>query len=380
MISNKQASIHSNIILYTNLFRFLFILLISVLYGDGLSAQVNRNTVKCGQYADSVRQAYHIPELGYAVVSSDNILDLRIFGYKRAGTSFKAELTDRFHIGSNTKAITAFIAATLIKEKKLSWDTKFFNLFPELKKNARHIYDNITLGDLVSFRGKLPSYTYTFDKPTRKEIKGSPSMQRYHLAKYFLSQDPMREENGLTPSNVDYILAGLMLEKASGKSYKALVTNLGKSLGIKFHFDYPNSSDVQQTWGHDTEMHPIPPANLYKLNWLLSAGNINISLVDYVKFIRMQLRGIKGQESLLTKNEFDYLLFGLPVFSMGWFNKVDDNSKNTIAFNIGNAGAFITEVQIIKKTGIAYIVFTNSASKQTEEGVEILLNHLKQNF
>lgn len=328
-------------------------------------------------YVDSIRQTYNIPEIAYAVVTADSVLEIQAIGFKRIRTDFKATLDDRFHIGSNTKAITAFIAAKLIKEKKLSWDTKFFSLFPELRSEAKKVYLNITLADLLSFRGKLPSYTYTFTSPTRKQITGNEEEQRYELAKYFIRQSPMKEENGLTASNVDYILAGLMIEKAGGLNYKNLVHNLGKSLDIRFFFDYPNLSDISQPWGHDSDMNPMPPAKEYKLNWLLSAGNINVSLRDYVKFIQMQLRGLKGKDNVLSKKEFEYMIFGLPVFSMGWFNKIEKGSKNTVAYNTGNAGAFISEVQIVKEKGIAYIIFTNSANQQTENGIEKLVAHLQ---
>ncbi len=88
----------------------------------------------------------------------------------------------------------------------------------------------MTLENLLTFRAKLPAYTYTFEQPTRKQITGNNASQRLQLARYFILQKPMKENpDGLTPSNADYILAGLMLEKASGKSYKDLIVDFGKT-------------------------------------------------------------------------------------------------------------------------------------------------------
>lgn len=115
----------------------------------------------------------------------------------------------------------------------------------------------------------------------------------------------MVEKDGLTPSNADYIVAGLMLEKVSGKTYKQLVTAFGESVGISFNFDYPNITDVLQPWGHDAYLKPLPPYDNYKLNWLLSAGNINVSLTDYIKFIQLQLKGLKGKTSILPQATFE---------------------------------------------------------------------------
>src|SRR5689334_383912 len=82
-------------------------------------------------YADSVRRAHQVPAIGYAVVTADGVLELEVLGVKQAGTDRKAERNDRFRIGSNTKLITAFIAARLVHDGRLRWDTRFFALFPE---------------------------------------------------------------------------------------------------------------------------------------------------------------------------------------------------------------------------------------------------------
>ncbi|HUM53203.1 MAG TPA: serine hydrolase domain-containing protein [Chitinophagales bacterium] len=332
-------------------------------------------------FADSIRIAYQIPELAYAVVSSDYVYELETLGVQRINTIYSANQKDRFHIGSNTKAITSFISALLVQENKIKWETKFLDLFPELKSNSKKAYFYITLQDLLSFRGKIIPYTYTNDKPSKEEITGDNAHQRYLLAKYFLSQKPMKaDKNGLTPSNADYILAGLMLEKVSGKSYKELVLDFGNSIGIHFDFDYPNVKDTLQPYGHDADLNPIKPCDNYKLNWLLSAGNINISIDEYTKFIILQLIGLKENTALLPMKTFNKLLFEIPVFSFGWFNRIDAETNHHIAYNEGNAGAFITQVEIIKEADRAYIIFANASTIKTKEGISVLLNELKNRY
>src|SRR3954468_14733959 len=83
--------------------------------------------------ADSIRHAYSIPGLSYAVVSADLVYELHALGVKKKGTNRMLSTEDRFRIGSNTKAITGFIAAMLVKQGVIKWNTKFFSLFPELK-------------------------------------------------------------------------------------------------------------------------------------------------------------------------------------------------------------------------------------------------------
>lgn len=331
-------------------------------------------------FADSIRQQYRIPALGFAVISSDSVLVCHTTGVQRFNTSYTVKSDDRFHIGSNTKAITAFIAAQLVKEKKIQWNTTILSLFPELRWRTRYVYDTVTLANLLTFRGKLKGYTYNTPKPAFKDLPGNYAQQRMQLAADFLTQEPMKTDNGLTPSNVDYIVAGLMLEKASGKSYKELVNDLGKQLQIDFRFDYPNLKDTLQPWGHDADLRPLPPAESYKMNWLLAAGNINVRLDEYTRFIQLQLKGLKGKSDLLPQKTFEQLLFGMPVFSYGWFSNIDEVTGHHIATNEGNAGAFITKVQVIREADRAYVVFTNAATAETQEGIAVLLKELSLRY
>lgn len=327
--------------------------------------------------AESIRKEYKIPELAYAVVSSDRVIEIQILGFKRIDLKLAAEPTDRFHLGSNTKAITGFIAALLIRQNKIGWRTKFFDLLPELKSKSRRAYYDLTLEDLLTFRANLPPYTYTNPQPPK--FNGDYARQRLQLAAWFLRQKPNNSKDELKLTNAGYILAGLMLEKASGKSYKELVGDLGAELSINFGFDYPNLSDETQTWGHDADLIPQPPKDNYKLNWLLAAGNINVSLPDYVKFIQIQLRGLAGKSDLLAEDEFNFLHYGLPEFAVGWFWKPDDKNRR-VSFNTGNAGAFTTKVYVVKETDRAYILFANAATEKTSEGLKLLLDSLLSSY
>lgn len=327
--------------------------------------------------ADSIRQHYHIPELAYAVVRADTILEMAAAGLKRKGTTARASLDDRFHIGSNTKAITAFIAARMVAQQQIGWHTTFFSLFPELKKESKDTSVDYALEDLLSFRAALPPYTYTVRNPLRAQLTGSASQQRYALARYLLRQKPVVAEDGLYLTNTGYILAGLMLEKASGRSYKALVKEFGDELGITFGFGYPNVTDTLQTWGHDVALKPVAPFDHYKLDWLLSAGNINMTLPDYARFIQEFLKPAPG---LLSSAVTGQLLYGRPGFAYGWFNEKDSTGRYLMASNEGNAGAFITRVAVVRERDIAFIIFTNAAAVATGKGIDVFLTALKRTY
>jgi CubicO group peptidase (beta-lactamase class C family) len=330
------------------------------------------------QFIDSVRIKHNIPEIAYAVVSSDSVLEINVLGYKKINSNLKADLSDRFRLGSLTKTITSYLAAALVKEGKIKWETKFFDLYPELKAKSNQATYNFTLKDFITLRAHLPIWSYGNKRPTQKEIKGNAQEQRYEFISWFFKQNKtISEKQDVYWSNPSYVAAGLMLEKATGESYEALITELGKNLNIDFQFGQPNLKDENQTWGHDENMNPEKPALNYKLNWLSSAGNINVNLPDYCKFIQMNLQGLQGKSKLFTAEEFDYMHFGLPEFSFGWNSEINKNEEIQYSFHNGNPGTFLTKVYICKTIDKAFILFANVQSEETDKGLILILKELE---
>lgn len=327
--------------------------------------------------ADSLRKAYQIPALGYAVVSADSILDMQLLGEKKAGVPLT--MNDRFRIGSNTKAVTGMIAALLVKEQLLQWDTPFFSLFPELKKGSQRAYQHITLIQALNYRNKLPKYTYTNPSPRAAQICGNDAMQRYAFVKWLLQQPPVTDTAEINYTNAGYTLAGLMLQKVAHKTYPDLVATLGQQLQISFGIGSPNLHDSTQTWGHDANGQAEPPAANEKLNWLMAAGNINSTLPDYARFIQEQLKGLNGRSPLLNASEFAILHHGFPSFATGWFWERND-AGHLVSHNMGNPGTFITEVYVIPEVDRAYIFFTNLQRDNVYEALTLLREAMEKKY
>ncbi|MGC4059147.1 MAG: serine hydrolase domain-containing protein [Chitinophagaceae bacterium] len=328
-------------------------------------------------FADSIRIRYHIPELAYAVVSSDGVTELNVSGVQQYGTQHMATINDRFRIGSNTKAVTAFIAALLVQQGKISWHTRFFDLYPELKAGSNKAYHQLTLEDLLSFRAPLFAYTYTYSRPRKQDFKGDDAQQRYAFTQWFFRKAPVRMNDSIQFSNLGYVAAALMMERASGKDYKTLVRELGRQYGISFGFGPPAASGTDQPWGHNDQLQAEAPADNYKLNWLLAAGNINVSLPDYLKFIQEQLRGLNGKSAALSRETFRFLHFGKPQFALGWFHDTDETGAS-YSHNTGNPGSFLSKVYVFPERDRAFILFANVQSEEAETGMELLFAELKR--
>ena len=344
------------------------------------------NAQDLAKFTDSLMIRYNIPELGYSVVSLDKIIELQILGFHRTdlrNENTRASSLDYFHLGSNTKAITGFVAATLVEKNKINWSTKFFDLFPSWKNNCNPAYYEITLADLLSHRAKIQPYTSGLEYQKLPKFSGDKSEQRRQFSKYLLSVEPVKNTDKIySYSNAGYSIASLMLEKVSGKTWEQLTYQImSKKLNVKIAFGWPNKHNINQPFGHWVEndtLKPNPPGIEYNLSLGEPAGDISMTLPDYSKFIQLNLQGLLGLDNIIKSSTYNYLHYGLIDYSIGWANVI----KNNIQFieHSGSAGTFFCYTLLDKSHKIAYIIVANSATQGTQEGVFKLLGKLRKKY
>lgn len=334
-------------------------------------------------YADSVRKASHIPELAYAVVKAGTVPEMQTTGYHSVQPDDTATLNDRFHIGSNTKAMTAFMIAKYVETGKLTWTTKFFSLFPRWRSSSRKEYYNITLQDLLSHRAFIQPYQ-GFDDPEIPPFKGSIRQKREQFGKFVLTLEPAKKDSGQTYvySNAGYTLAALMLEKVTGKSWEQLVDKVfNKDLHLQVQLSWPDNQKRKDTWGHittDDKLVPVPSDTSFRLDYTEPSSNINIRLADYIRYIQLNLQGLAGKNNYLKASTYQYIHTGIADYSLGWFN-ITENGKGWSTHS-GTAFTYYAIAQLDRQRGIAYIVFTNCYNQETQIGVRNLLRKLKATY
>lgn len=335
------------------------------------------------QYADSIRKISNIPELSYAVVSEHSILEIQALGKHSINLNDSATLNDRFHLGSNTKAMTAFIIAKYVEQGKLKWRTKFFDIFPEWKSHSKSEYYDITLQDLLSHRARVQPFQGDND-PIIPKFKGTKQEKRKQFGKFVLTINPVEKDtiHKFTYSNADYTLATLMLEKVTKKSWEQLVEKVfNHDLKLNVKFSFPENQKIKDTWGHRYEKEkliPVPSNTDYHLDYTEPAGDLNIQLKDYAKFIQLNLQGLKGQHNYLSSKTYQFIHKGIDNYSMGWYN-IYENAKE-LSTHSGTAGTYYTLVHIDRIKRKAYIIFTNSYNDDTKQGVRLLMRKLKENY
>jgi len=353
--------------------------LATILFVTITSTSFGQKTI---QFADSIRTAYKIPEISYAVITNNRTLEIAAIGKHATALPDTATLNDRFHIGSNTKAMTAFMIAKYVEQGKLKWTTKFFDLFPEWKNSSKAGYVNITLQDLLAHKAGIQPFQGDND-PVIPTFNGTKQDKRKQFGKFVLTLEPAKTDT--TPfvySNAGYTLATLMLEKTTGKTWEQLVEKVfNKDLKLNVKLSWPENQKQKDTWGHSFEndtLTPVPSTVDYHLDYTEPAGDINIKLVDYIKFIRLNLDGLSGKNNYLRATTYKFIHKGIENYSIGWYNIYENSIE--LSTHSGTAGTYYSITHIDRKKNIAYIIFTNSFNTATQQGVRLLMRKLKENY
>lgn len=324
-----------------------------------------------------------IPEMTFAIISKNKILIQNTLGHHKItelNEKPNARINDFFHIGSNTKAITGFIAAYLVENDRIKWNTKFFDLFPELKKQSDPEYYNITLEDLFTHRARIHPFTSSAEFQNCPEFTGTKQEKREKFAEFVLTLPPVENNNTYLYSNAGYSAATIMLEKVSEKSWEELCTEILKEkLQIDFAFGWPNRNFENQPFGHVSEngvLFPIPPETDYDLSLIEPGGDLSMNIANYAKFIQLNLKGLSKEDNILKSETYEYLHTAKEEYAVGWGNYTENGKR--ISGHSGSDGTFFSRVVIDREKMIGYIVIANCGSESTQMGVKEMINELRR--
>lgn len=98
-----------------------------------------------------------VPGAAVAVVQDDDVVFLEGFGEREIGTSAPVTPDTLFMIGSITKPLTSLMAATLVDDGLVTWDTPVTDLLPEFQTADPELTARLTLADLFCACTGIPN-------------------------------------------------------------------------------------------------------------------------------------------------------------------------------------------------------------------------------
>ncbi|MBA2564968.1 MAG: beta-lactamase family protein [Gemmatimonadetes bacterium] len=337
---------------------------------------------------EGIRERHAVPGLAAAIVRAGAVEARAVAGVRRLGAPDRLQLADRFHIASCTKSMTATVAAMLVEEGRLGWQSRLVDVIPELSGTIRPEFRSATLERLLGHAARYPAYTQF--GPARLEelvaLRGSSSQQRLAFLTDVLASEPPNPGTGdAAYSNVGYTAAAAMMERATATAWEDLVTRrLFAPLGLtSVGFGWPATARTpDQPRGHvrrDGRLVEQPLDDAYVLPVVLwPAGAVNASIGDIARYAADQLDGLRGRKALLREESYRRLHRTLggetEGFTLGWGVR-NDPDLGIVHYGAGSGGTFFVRITIVPDRDLAIVVASNSgeAAAATKEVISTLL-------
>lgn len=320
---------------------------------------------------ERVRTGVGVPALGAVLFTGDEVLEADVVGVRVAGRPERARSDDRWHAGSLTKAMTATLAGVLVEDGSISWETTVLDVFPEWEGEILPAYHDVRLEELLSHTGGvMDDVTRT---PSWPELRDDPDPlpeQRVRWSREFLSVAPEATRGTYLYSNAGYVVAGALLEGATGRSWEELLsTEVWGPLSMAgAGFGAPGRNDPEDAlWGHrvgaggwrGVSPGPLadnPPA-------LGPAGTVHGRMDDLVRFAQAHLRGARGEEGLLRAETWARMHSPPPTsrgYALGWARTTRPWAPGPVFFHHGSNGLWHASVWIAPEADFGLVTVTNA--------------------
>jgi CubicO group peptidase (beta-lactamase class C family) len=339
---------------------------------------------------EDARRRHGLPAIAVVVVRSDTVLAAEAVGVRRLNAPDPIAPGDRFHIGSNTKAMTATLVATLVEQGRIAWTTRPIDVLPELRDSIHPAYRDVTLEQLLWHRAGVPAFTSGFaiaflpDSLYERGNRSSAAWRRAFTLHVLRSKPRIPPGTGFLYSNGGYTVAAAMAEAVTQQPWESLLQqNVFGPIGMEGGYGWPAASDPAQPWGHWRRLfrglRPHDPNGKYQLGALLApAGDVHVSSGEYGKFLQEHLRGLRGHNGLLRAATVQRLHVPNGDYAMGWSSRPLAGTRASA--HEGSAGTFHAIAVLHPERDLAVAVFTNAGFSKAAAANRELARVLLERF
>lgn len=357
---------------------FFFILLCC--FGSASIAADNSSFITVEKQMKHVMKHHDLVGLGIAIADSSGKSRVFVNGVRRSNSHELIELSDSWHIGSNTKALTALLFARLVDKGIASWEQPIADYFPKFKSEIDPAWTKITIKDLFSHRSGLGQLGPTWILPTRLSDKSAYEL-RSGDARDYLTVQPDNTVGEFKYSSLNYIIAGAAIESLLAEKYQRNIT--WESAMQEHVFSEAPNPKARNGWGFGPPEHIEGHKNsLWGLGSLVPvgkgqfadnppsfgpAGTLHVPLEPHVLLLAEFL---KHGSDFMSVTQRQILLSAFPDnssdYGFGW--KIETLSDyGTIYWHSGSNNMWFSYVIIIPEIDRVVIINTNRSGKKRME-------------
>jgi CubicO group peptidase (beta-lactamase class C family) len=349
-------------------------------------AQAGNGPADLSAGLESFRASGNVPAMAAAVFQGNTLIGIGVTGVRKLGDPIKATISDQWHLGSDTKAMTATLIGLYVDRKQLHFEDTLGALFAGETIDAG--YRDVTLLQLLQHRGGAPG-DVPADIWSQMWADGSAPGARLKAVRAMLARPPAQAPGTYVYANAGYMMAGAALERVAGATWEQLIqSELFAPLQMEgCGFGAPGSPNaVDQPWGHATSgnslipMQPGPSAD--NPPSLGPAGTVHCPLASWGKFLGQQLAGARGEESLVTAATMQRLQTP-PAggdYAAGWIVTTRSWANGAALNHVGSNTFWWADAWLAPSRNLALVVVSNAASPSTGPAVDAAFGPLIAKF
>jgi CubicO group peptidase (beta-lactamase class C family) len=175
----------------------------------------------------AIRTKHGLPALAAAAVKGGEVIAASAVGVRALGTDVPVTIQDRFHLGSDTKAMTATLAGMLVDEGKLRWSSTIGEVLGAKVPGLNPELAAVTLEQLLSHTSGIPS-----DNAETLKIYFNVDAFEFNLdvlrikalEAWKAKKPEIRAASPFQYSNLGYMIAGAMIETSAGTPWEMLIS------------------------------------------------------------------------------------------------------------------------------------------------------------
>jgi CubicO group peptidase (beta-lactamase class C family) len=319
---------------------------------------------------------FNVPGIAVSVIKDGKVVHSKGYGVRSIASDKKVDENTLFGVASNTKAFTAAALGVLVDQKKIEWDSRVTDILPEFKLYDAYVTREFTVRDLLTHRSGLG--LGAGDLMIWPDSNTTTKDELIHNLRYLKPVSSFRSKYDY--DNLLYIVAGHVVEKASGMEFERFVEeNFLKPLGMTqtamSWYRLKDRSNIID--GHAPVDGELQTVGLSFSEVANAAGGMYSNISDMSKWVIAQLNhgkygdGLKDSlfsEAVHRETWTPQTIirgrspYGNPfaAYGLGW-NLSDANGHFQVMHTGGLAG-IVTQVTMIPELNLGIIVLTNQQS------------------
>jgi len=250
-----------------------------------------RDTTKLQRALDAFVAEPGGPPGAIVVIQRGDEVEVLTSGVADVATGEPLDPAQHVRAASVAKAIRGAAVLALVDQGVLSLDDTVAERVPEYAAE----WGDVTLRQLLGHTSGVPDFIA--NEPAQEAIQASPTVAPPPEDLLdFVKDEPLAFEPGsaYAYSNSDNVLAGLMVEQATGASYDSVLqTEVLDELGLA-GTSFPATVDMPPPYAHGYDVEDDPPSDVSAVlspAWAWGAGGIVTTPTDLNRFIRAYVGG-----------------------------------------------------------------------------------------